>query len=176
VQELTPQAGHQLFISPLKELAVGYLHWAENGGSGRYQVITGRSTPSVRCLGVGHVSFLNLACQFLTATCGTPDALQVYTGLMRREFRKPAGCRVTGRSAPVASGAHRTKAQKGLQNLLTPDAHHRTHSESARCSTLAGSSTPNSEASVRCLCTQHPVSVSQGGNTLTTSPNFPSAQ
>ena len=58
---MPPKAGHLLFISLLKELAVGHFHWAKIGGTGRYQVITGRSTPSVRCLGVGHVSFLNLA-------------------------------------------------------------------------------------------------------------------
>ena len=74
-----PKAGHLLFIRPLKELAIGHFHWVENGGTGRYQVITGRSTPSVRCSGVGHVSFLNLACQSLTATCKAPDALQVHT-------------------------------------------------------------------------------------------------
>ena len=56
-----PKAGHLLFISPLKELAVGHFQWAEIGGTGRYQVITGRSTPSIRCSGVGHVSFWNLA-------------------------------------------------------------------------------------------------------------------
>ena len=55
-KSLPPKAGHLLFISSLKELAVGHFHWAEIGGTGRYQVITGRSTPSVRCSGVGHVS------------------------------------------------------------------------------------------------------------------------
>ena len=88
-----PKAGHQLFISPLKELAVGHFQWAENGGTGRYQVSTGRSTPCVRCTGVGHMSLLKFACQFLTVTCGSPDALQVHTGLMRRELRKPQGHR-----------------------------------------------------------------------------------
>ena len=79
-KRFSPKAGHLLFISALKELAVGHFHWAENGGTGRYQVITGRSTPNVQCLGVGHVFFLNLACQILTATCNTPDALLVHTG------------------------------------------------------------------------------------------------
>jgi len=69
-----PKDGHQLFISPSKKLAVGHFHWAENGGTGCYQVSTGRSTPCVRCTGVGHVSVLNLACQILTVTCGSPDA------------------------------------------------------------------------------------------------------
>jgi len=78
-----PKAGHLQFISPLKELAVGHFHWAEIGGTGRYQVITGRSTPSVWCSGVGHVSFLKLAYQSLTATCKAPDALQVHTGRVR---------------------------------------------------------------------------------------------
>ena len=74
-----PKAGHLLFISPLKELAIGHFHWAEIGGTGCYQVSTRRSTPCVRCTGVGHVSFLNLARQSLTATYTTPDALQVHT-------------------------------------------------------------------------------------------------
>ena len=78
-----PKAGHQLFISSLKELAVGHFHWAINEGTGRYQVRTGRSTPYVRCSGVSHVSYLNLACQSLMATCETPDALQVHTGRVR---------------------------------------------------------------------------------------------
>jgi len=51
-----PKADHQLFISPLKELVVGHFPWAIVGGTGRYQVSTGRSTPCVRCSGVGHVS------------------------------------------------------------------------------------------------------------------------
>ena len=62
------------------------------------------------------------------------------------------------------SGAHRTCAQRGLQKPLTPDANHRTLPEYVRCSTLTElsfDSTPDSEASVRCLCTQRPVSVSQ---------------
>jgi len=153
-----PKAGHQLFISHPQKLAVGCFHWAENGG-------TGRSTPSVRCTGVSHVSFLNLACQILTATCNTPDALQVHTGRVRctpdscaesLSNSRPHRTLGTGRS-----GAHRTRAQRGLQKLLTPDANHRTLSECVRCSTLAGSSTPDAEASVRCLRTQRPVSVSQ---------------
>ena len=97
-----PKAGHQLFISALKELAVGHFHWAEIGGTGRYQVITERSTPSVRCLGVGHVSFLNLACQSLTATCEAPDASGAHrtktSGSPDAEHRNLSG----------ASGAHRT--------------------------------------------------------------------
>ena len=64
-----------IHLIPLKELAVGHFHWAEIGDTERYQVSTGRSTPNVRCTGVSHVSFLNLACQILTATCNTPDAL-----------------------------------------------------------------------------------------------------
>ena len=62
-----PKAVHQLFISSLKEIAVGHFHWAEIGG-------TGRSTPCVWCIGVSHVSFLDFACQILTVTCGSPDA------------------------------------------------------------------------------------------------------
>ena len=138
---------------------------------------TGRSTPYVRCTGVGHVSSLNLACQILTATCNTPDALQVHTGRVRctpdscaesLSNSRPHRTLGTGRS-----GAHRTRTQRGLQKPLTPDANHRTLSECVRCSTLAGSSTPNSEASVRCLRTQRPVSVSQRESTPATSPKFP---
>ena len=95
-----PKAGHLLFKSPSKKLAVGYFHWAKIGGTGRYEVITGRSTPSVRCSGKGHVFSLKPASQILTVTCGSPDASAgphrtrpVHTGLMRREFRKPQGHR-----------------------------------------------------------------------------------
>ena len=42
-----PKAGHLLFISPLKELAVGHFNWAKIGGTRCYQVITGCSTPCV---------------------------------------------------------------------------------------------------------------------------------
>ena len=108
-----PKASHLLFISSLKELAIAHFRWAENGCTGRYQVITGRSTPSVRCSGVGHMSSLNLACQFLMATCNTPDALQVHTRRVRctpdvsgahrtHAQRVPQTCRVTGREPPDA--------------------------------------------------------------------------
>ena len=159
---------------------------------------TGRSTPCVWCTGVGHVSSLKLACQILTATCNTPDTLQVHTGRSgAHRTRAQRGCQtrdLTGRWAPDScaervsnsrphrtlgtgqSGAHRTRAQRGLQKPLTPDAYHRTLSEFVRCLTLAGSSTPDAEASVRCLRTQRPVSVSRRENTPVTSPNFPPAQ
>jgi hypothetical protein len=45
----------------------------------------------VRCTGVSHVSFSNLACQSLTATCKTQDALQIHTGLKLREVCKYSG-------------------------------------------------------------------------------------
>ena len=134
----------------------------------------GRSTPCVRCTGVSHVSSLKPACQILTVTCTPPDALQVHTGRVRctpdscaesLSNSRPHRTLGTGRS-----GAHRTRAQRGLQKPLTPDANHRTLPECVRCSTLAGSSTPDSEASVRCLHTQRPVSVSQRENTPATSP------
>ena len=88
-----PKAGHLLFISPLKELAVGHFHWAEIGGTGRYQVITGRSTPSVRCSGVGHTSDSNGHLRTTGRSAGPHRTRQAHTGLMRREFRKPAGHR-----------------------------------------------------------------------------------
>jgi len=95
-----PKAGHLLFISPSKKLAVGHFHCAEIGGTGRYQVITGRSTPSVRCSGVGHVSFFGshvlVSNDYLqhTGRSASPHRTRpVHTGLMRREFRKPQGYR-----------------------------------------------------------------------------------
>ena len=113
------------------------------------------------------MSILNLARQFLMATCNTSDALQVHN---RRVLCTPDSCAESlSNSRPhrtlgtEQSGAHRTRAQRGLQKPLTPDANHRTLSECVRCSTLAGSSAPDAEASVRCLRTQRPVSVSQRG-------------
>ena len=151
-----PKPATSYLKAPSKKIAVGCFHWAENGGTGRW-------TPYVRCTGVGHVSFLEFACQFLTTTCNTPDALQVHTGrvrsgLMRREFVKLA-------TSPDAG--HRTVrcspdscAERVAKTPVTPDANHWTLLGCVRCSTLAGSSTPDSEASVRCLRTQRPVSVS----------------
>ena len=51
-----PKAGHLQFISSLKELAVGHFQWAAVVYTGRSVGYTGRSTPCVRCSGVGHVS------------------------------------------------------------------------------------------------------------------------
>ena len=51
-----PKAGHLLFISSLKELAVGHFQRAAVGHTGCYQVSTERSTPYVRCSRVGHVT------------------------------------------------------------------------------------------------------------------------
>ena len=104
-----PKAGHLLFISPLEELAVGHFHWAENGGTGRYQVITGCSTPSVRCR-------------------GWPRVL-----LESRESVSHGYLRNTGRSV----GPHRTcpilnglKLREVSKFLVSADAEHRT----VRCS------------------------------------------
>ena len=92
-----PKAGHQLFISPSKKLAVGHFHWAENGGTGRYQVSTERSTPCVRCTEVSHVS-LKSARQTPTVTCGPPDATKWAPDAHRsRAQRVPQTCGVTGR-------------------------------------------------------------------------------
>ena len=80
------------------------------------------------------MSVLNLVCQILTVTYNTPDALQVHTGHVRctpdscsesLSNSRPHRTLGTGRS-----GAHRTRAQRGLQKPLTLDAGHRT----VRCS------------------------------------------
>ena len=75
-----PKAGHLLFISPLKELAVGHFHWAENGGTGRYQVSTGRSTPYVQCTGVGHMSSFETRASNSNGHLRTTGRDQVGTG------------------------------------------------------------------------------------------------
>ena len=100
-----PKAGHLLFKSPSKKLAIGHFHWAEIGGTGRYKVITGRSTPSIRCSGKGHVSSLKPASQILTVTFGSPDAS---TG--------------SHRTRPVHTWTH---AQRVPQTAGSPDAKHR---------------------------------------------------
>jgi len=104
-----PKAGHLLFISPLKELAVGHFHWAENRGFGRYQVITGRSTPSVRCRGWPRV---------LLESC-----VSVSNGYLRNTGR-PAG---PHRTRPILNGL---KLREVSKFSGSPDAEHRT----VRCS------------------------------------------
>ena len=168
-----PKAGHQLFISHLKELAVGCfsLGWKREH---RTLLSEHRTLDPLRpvhwswprVLFESRVSDPNGYLQH-TRRSASPHRTVVLTGLVRREGVKLA-------TSPDAG--HRTRAQRGLQKHLTPDANHRTLSECVRCSTLAGSSTPDSEASVRCLRTQRPVSVSHWENTPATSPNFPPAQ
>ena len=128
-----PKAGHLLFISPLKELAIGHFHWAEIGGTGRYQVITGRSTPCVWCFGVGHVSSFESRASNSNVHLRTTGRHQVSTRCVRYSLdscaersasTRPHRTRSTGRS-----GAHRTRAQRGLQNPLKLNAHHQTHAE-----------------------------------------------
>ena len=107
-----PKAGHLLFISRLKELDVGHFYWAEIGGTGRYQVITGRSTPSFPCFGVGHVSFFESRVSVSNGYLWTTGHDQVGTGRVRYSpvscaeslsNSQPHRTRGTGRS-----GAHRT--------------------------------------------------------------------
>ena len=95
-KSLPPKASHQLFISPLKELAVGLFHWDENGGTGRYQVSTGRSTPlhpvrwgRPRVLLESRVLVSNGYLQHTGRSAGPHWTRPVHTGLMHREFRKP---------------------------------------------------------------------------------------
>jgi len=76
---------------------------------------------------------LNLACQSLTVICGPPDTTKRapdVSGTHRtRAQRGSQRCSIIELGAPDAFGAHRTHTQRGLQNPLTPDTHHRTHSE-----------------------------------------------
>jgi len=103
------------------------------GGTERYQGTTGRSTPYVRCSEVGHMSSFESRASNSNGHLRTTVRDQVSTGRVRystvpcTESSANKRChrtRSTGRS-----GAHRTRAQRGLQNTLTPDAHHRTHPE-----------------------------------------------
>ena len=162
MQELPPKAGHPLFISPLKELAVGHFHWAEIGGTGRYQVITGRSTPSVRCSGVGHVSSLNLVSVsngYLQNTgrfAGPHRTCPVHTGLKLREVCKYSGSpdALTGL---IPREFRKTPAHRTLSTELTQvrPVHSATPDSTPEASSASG-----------------PAS----GDTLTTFPNFPPAQ
>jgi len=78
-----PKVGHLLFKSPLKELAIGHFHWTEIGGTGRYQVSTGRSTPCVRCSGVDHVSSFESRASVSNGYLRTTGHGRVSTGRVR---------------------------------------------------------------------------------------------
>jgi len=96
-------------------------------------VITGRSTPCVRCFGICHVFSFESRTSNSNGHLRTTGRYQVITGRVRHSpvscveslsNSEPHRTRGTGRS-----GAHWTYVQRGLQNALTPDAHHRTHLE-----------------------------------------------
>ena len=109
MQERASQSQPPSIISSLKELAVGHFHSAENGGTGRYQVSTGRSTPCVRCSGVGHMSFFESHASVSNGYLRTTRHGQVSTGRVRY--------------SPDPS-------QRVLQTVTSPDLEHRT----VRCS------------------------------------------
>ena len=146
-----PKAGHLLFISSLKELAVGHFYWAENGGTGRYQVITGRLTPCVRCSGVGHVSYFESHALVSNGYLRTTGRYQVGTGLKHRGVCKPqphrtqstrrvrcspdlsaesvAKCPHTGRTPPDAP-----RASDALREIPPASVRpHRTHEQGTPC-------------------------------------------
>jgi len=132
-----PKVGHLLFISPLSKRAVGHFHWAEIGGTGRYQVTTGRTTPCVRCSGVGHVSFFESRASNSNGQLRTTGHDQVSTGRVRYSpvsyAESSANCTLTGLEAtdgPLLTGlVHR-------EGCKMPS--HRTHTtrrtQSVRCS------------------------------------------
>ena len=136
------------------------------GGTGRYQVIIGRSTPSVRCLGISHVSFLKFRVSVSTRlklreVCkysGSPDAehrtVRCSSDLYPERFAKPRGHRTqnTGRFnlRPVPSVWCLTLAEPG--SLYT-----------GRTGTASDASGP---ASDECFSAK---------NTPAASPNFPPA-
>ena len=86
------------------------LHWAKHVGTGRSQGATGRSTPSVRCSGVGHVSLARLKTTVaangylaLAPDTAPPDAQLVHTGRVRCT---PDSCA----ESSANSHGHRTQA------------------------------------------------------------------
>ena len=99
-----PKAGHLLFISPLNKRAVGHFHWAKIGGTRRYQVSTERSTPCVRCSGVGHVSSFESHASNSNSHLQTIGRDQVSTGRVRCSLDPCAECSanhdLTGLGAP----------------------------------------------------------------------------
>ena len=89
--------------------------------------------PCVWCSRVGHVSSFESRAPISNGHLRTTGRDQVSTGCVRYS---PDSCaeRITKTlihrtRSTERSGAHRTRAQRGLQNPLTPDAHHRTHLE-----------------------------------------------
>ena len=113
-----PKAGHLLFISPLKELVVGHFYWAEIGGHRMLPSDHRTLDPQrpvlrgwPRVLLETRVSVSNGYLQNTGRSAGPHQTRPVHTGLMCREFRKPAGSPdvshrtlTTGRSQS-ASGA-----------------------------------------------------------------------
>jgi len=152
-----PKAGHPLFISPLKETS----RWLFSLGwkRGHRMLLSEHRTldpwrPVLRdwphvLLGY-RVSVSNGYLQSTRRSAGPHRTRPVHTGLMRREFHKPAGSPdVSHRTLPERPVLTALKHREGCKMPL-----HRTLSECVRCSTLVGSSAPDSEASVRCLRTQ----------------------
>jgi len=96
-------------------------------------VITGRSSPCVQCSGVGHVSSFKSCTSKSNGHLRTTGHSQVSSGQVRYSpdscAERSANARPHRTLSTGCSGAHRTHAQRGLQNTLTPDAHHRMHSE-----------------------------------------------
>jgi len=96
-------------------------------------VSTRCSTPCVRCSRVGHMFPIESGTSVSNGYLRTTRHGQVST---ERVWYSPDPCAessanrdLTGLRAPDASGTHRTYVQRGLQNALTLDAHHRMHPE-----------------------------------------------
>jgi len=96
-------------------------------------VITRRSTPYVRYSGVGHVCSFKSCLSNSNGHLRTTGHSQVSTGRVQYSpdscVERSTNARPHRTLSTGCSGAHRTHAQRGLQNTLTPDAHHRMHSE-----------------------------------------------
>jgi len=122
-----PKAGPLLFKSPLNKRAIGHFHWAEIGGTERLAGYTRRSTPCVRSSWVSHVFSFELVHQSLTVICRPPDATKWAPDASTTHRTRAQ--RGSQRRSITGLGAHQTHAQRGLQNALTPDAHHRMHPE-----------------------------------------------
>jgi len=98
-----------------------------SGAPDAQQGATRRSIPYIRCCEVSHVSTFESRVSNSNGHLRTTRRDQVSTGHVRYSLVSYAESLSNSRSH--RSNAHQTRAQRGLQNIRTPDSHHRTHPE-----------------------------------------------
>jgi len=138
-----PKASHTLFISPLKEIAVGYFQWVVVVHTGRVLVLFfSRTRPVWTWTASGALDRLKTdrCCQLWQSTglstLNTPDSLEWDRMKTQRALQRDTTPdshlgRVASGVAPDASGPHQTKTQS-LANWARTGRSTRTHPVSHR--------------------------------------------